>query len=130
MPAITGFTGGGSLLLTLGGTQPPPGAGNSVTGAALGGNSNTNLVLALVNSTATPFNLSTASLLAPTFNPFSLTIGVQITRVAAGTTTGDLHLSVNAVPEPSSVLLAGLALVGLAGTSRRGSRKRAAGPRQ
>jgi hypothetical protein len=116
----TGFTGTGAFLLTLGGTQPPPGAGNSVTAAALGGNTNTNLnfgnVLAMVSSTATPFALSAGGTISPLVNPYGLTIGIAITRNAPGTTTGDLNLQ---VPEPASMALFGLGLMGFAAAKRR-----------
>jgi PEP-CTERM motif len=118
----TGFTGAAhSFSLQLGGTQPPPGAANSITGRAWGGNSNTNLDLtSLLGSTGatstSPFALSAAGLLNPTSNPYALTVGVVITRTAAGTTTGDLNF---AVPEPASMALFGLGLIGFGVVNRR-----------
>ena len=115
--SATGYTGQGPFLLTLGGTQPPPGTGNSITGMAFGGTSNTNLnfanMIASVTSTATPFALSTTGVFAPSLNPYGLTIGVAITRAAPGTTTGDLHFSIGAVPEPDPLSLLGIGIGGL-----------------
>jgi len=122
----TGFTGAGAFSLTLGGTQPAPGAGNSITAGAWGGNSNTNLnlsnALATVTSTGTPFALSASGVVSPLLNPYGLTIGVAITRTAAGTTTGDLHLQ---VPEPASMMLFGLGLVGFAAKRRQRAKQTA-----
>ena len=59
---------------------------------------------------------SASGSLVPTVNPYSLTIGVAINRTTAGTTTGDLNLS---VPEPASMTLFGLGLMGFGVASRR-----------
>jgi hypothetical protein len=52
-------------------------------------------------------------LFSPTANPYSLTMGVQISRTSAGSTTGDLNLTIFALPEPSTwaLMLMGSALV-------------------
>ena len=122
----TGFTAGGIATLSLGGTQTPGTAGNSVVGSAFGGTSNTNFSLTNLfattgTSSASPFALQANGLLAGV-NPYSLTLGVAITRSAPGTTNGDLNLSIapasTGVPEPSSIMLAGIALMGLAVASR------------
>jgi len=93
--------------LTLGGTN----SGNSgtVTGSAWGGNSNTTLDFANLLGSVGPFSGASFSgaangLLNAVVNPYSLTIGLAITRSTAGTTTGDLNFS--AVPGP--VMGAGL----------------------
>lgn len=116
----TGFTGAGTLQLTLGGAQPPAGGGNTVVGRAWGGNSNGNLVLTnllaqTAGSGATPFALSAGGPLAPTANPYGLTVGVAITRTGPGTTSGEL--SATLVPEPSG-LIAAAAGCGLLGRRR------------
>jgi hypothetical protein len=117
----TGFLGGHSFALQLGGTQPPAGTTNTVIGRAWGGNSNNNLDLSLLlSSTGTtsvsPFALATSGLLNPTVSPYALTIGVVITRGSAGTTTGDLNF---AVPEPATMALFGLGLMGFGVANRR-----------
>jgi len=122
----TGFTGAGPVSLTLGGTQTPAGDGNTVQGRAWGGSSNNNLDFSganlLANSGvlgATPFAFSATGNLVPGVNPYSLTIGMTITRGTPGTTTGDLNVAVSAVPEPESVLLMGAGLAAMAAFRRR-----------
>ena len=123
----TGFTGTGNVSLTLGGTQPPAGDGNTIRGRAWGGTSNTNLDISGANlladtgtSDVTPFALTSTGLLPPGISPFSFTIGVTLIRSTAGTTTGDLNMTVSpagggggagqTVPEPATLTLLGGAL--------------------
>jgi len=123
----TGFTlGSGSALLTLGGTNS--GGSGTVTGRAWGGTSNTalqfsgaNLISSLVGLTGPTFAGSVTSTLASVVNPYSLTIGMQITRASAGTSTGNLNLQVSVIPEPSTwaTILMGAALVGFVARRRR-----------
>ena len=123
----TGFTlGSGSALLTLGGTNS--GGSGTVTGRAWGGTSNTalqfsgaNLISSLVGLTGPTFAGSVTSPFTSVVNPYSLTIGAQITRASAGTTTGNLNLQVSAIPEPSTwaTVLMGAALVGFVARRRR-----------
>ena len=56
-------------------------------------------------------------------NPYSLTIGMTVSRETAGTSTGNLNLQVSAIPEPSTwaLMLVGPALVGF--IARRRSRR-------
>ena len=101
----TDFVTAGSFLLALGGTNSN--GNGTVTGRAWGGTSDTALDFSLANlfGTVGPFSGAAFSgtanaTLAPSPNPFSLTIGVGITRDIAGASTGDLNMS--AVPEPST----------------------------
>jgi hypothetical protein len=115
----TGFTGFGPLSLTLGGTQSPSGDGNTIRGRAWGGTSNTNLDISGANLLAdtgtsglTPFALAAAGLLPAGISPFSMAIGVTITRGTPGTTTGDLNVAATQVPEPGIMALLGLGVAG------------------
>ena len=123
----TGFTrASGSALLTLGGTNS--GASGTVTGRAWGGTSNTalqfsgaNLIGSLAGLTGPTFAGSATSAFASVVSPYSLTIGMQITRASAGTTSGNLNLQVSAIPEPSTwaSIFMGAALVGFVSRRRR-----------
>ena len=115
----------GSSLLGLGGTNS--GGSGSVTGRAWGGTSNTALLFSGANLfgtiaalTGPTFMGSAAGPFVATVNPYSLTIGVAITRAAAGTTTGDLNLQLSPVPEPSAwaLLLMGPVLIGFVARRR------------
>jgi hypothetical protein len=117
----TDFTGGStrSFLLSLG--QTSSGGSGAVTGRAWGGSTNNALtfspLLASIGPLTGPASAGTAAgTYTPTVNPYSLSIGVQIVRTTAGTTTGDLNLS---VPEPASMTLFGLGLMGAGIASRR-----------
>jgi PEP-CTERM motif len=123
-----GFTlAPGSSLLTVGGTNSN-GSG-SVTARAWGGSNNTSLSFSganLIGSAIGPltsamFSGSNTAAFTPTANPYSLTIGTQISRASAGTTTGDLNLQISPVPEPSTwaLMLMGPALIGFVARRRR-----------
>ena len=122
----TDFTGAGSVLLTLGGTQTPAGDGNTVQGRAWGGTSNDVFQFSGANLLAnsgvmgpTPFAISVAGNLLPAVNPYSLTIGMTITRGTPGTTTGDLNVTVSPVPEPKAMLLIAAGLAAMTAYKRR-----------
>jgi hypothetical protein len=121
----TDFIGAHSYLLTLGGTNS--GGSGTVTGRAWGGTTNTALQFSGANLLCSTGALSGSTiegecsgLLSPSVNPYSLTIGVAITRTSAGTSTGDLNLQ---VPEPASMTLFGLGMLGFGIATRRRARR-------
>jgi len=124
----TDFLTSGAFSFTIGGTNS--GVDGNVTGRAWGGTSNTalqfsgaNLISALGPFTSTAYSGSATGAFSAVVNPYSLTIGTQISRTAAGTSTGDLNLQVSAIPEPSTwaLMLAGPVLIGF--VARRRSRR-------
>jgi hypothetical protein len=115
----TDFLTSGNFLLTLGGTNS--GGSGSEIGRAWGGTNNTALSFSLANLIATEGPLSGASFSGLTsgsflagVSPYSLTIGMDISRSTAGTSTGDLNFSVAPVPEPSTwaMMILGFAGIG------------------
>lgn len=123
----TDFVTSGAFNLTIGGTNS--GSAGSVTGRAWGGTTNTalqfsgaNLIGALGPFTTAAYSASATGAFSAVANPYSLTIGTQISRTAGGTSTGDLNLQVSAIPEPSTwaLMLMGTALVGFVARRRIG----------
>jgi hypothetical protein len=120
----TDFTSGGSFFLhAIGGTNS--GGSGSVTSRAWGGTSNTEFQISGANLLGTALGpltgpmYSTANLgpFAAAVSPFSLTIGTQVSRTTAGTSTGDLNLQLSVVPVPGAwaLMLAGLVMMGFIG---------------
>jgi len=114
----TGFTKGGSFLLSLGGTNS--GLSGTVGGGIRLENSNSNTPLDTTSSlialigplSGNPFSGTANGTFAPTGDLFALTLGLQVTRSTAGTTTGDFNLS-SSVPEPSTWAMMILGFVGV-----------------
>jgi len=112
-------TGAHGFTIALGGTNSDAG---TVTGRAWGGTSNTAFDRTNLFATSGPF--ATASYnqtFSGTYNaavtPYSLTLGVQVANLSSnGTATGDLNLK---VPEPATMTLFGLGLMGFGVASRR-----------
>jgi|GraSoiStandDraft_5_1057265.scaffolds.fasta_scaffold55070_3 hypothetical protein len=111
----TGFVSGANpVLLTIGGTNS--GGSGTVNASVWGGNSNTaldtsHLIGSLGPFTAAAFSGIATDPFAPSTSPFSVTLGVDVTRTTAGTTTGDFNMS--AVPESSTWAMMILGFVGI-----------------
>jgi PEP-CTERM motif len=115
----TGFTTGGGYTMQLGGTQPNQSLPTTgITGLAFGGTSNSQLdftreflTTGLVQNS--PFAIGANGPIGMLgSNPFSLTVGVDISHSGAGATTGDINIS--GVPEPSTwaMMVIGFAGIG------------------
>ena len=124
----TDFLTSGQFTLALAGTNS--GDDGSARGRAWGGTSNTefqfsgsNLLASLGPFADATFSASASGPFAAAANPYSLTIGMTVSRETAGTSTGNLNLQVSAIPEPSTwaLMLVGPALVGF--IARRRSRR-------
>lgn len=114
----TGFVSSGAYTLSLGGT------GGTVTGQAYGGTNNTALSLANLFGAIGPlsggaYSGSSSGSFVASANPYALTLGATITRSSAGTSTGDLNLTVGAVPEPATWAMMLLGFGGIGMTMRR-----------
>jgi len=109
----TDFTGGAqAFTLSLGETSS--GGSGAATGRAWGGTTNNALTFSPLISSIVLSGVAASSTATgtynPTVNPYSLSIGVQIVRTTAGTTTGDLNFSTAATPEPTSLAMLGIGL--------------------
>ena len=122
----TDFTGTGSFLLALGGTNS--GGSGTETGRAWGGTSNTalqfsgaNLLGSVSGLSGSSYSGTTSGSFTSAVNPYSLTIGVAISRSTPGTSTGDLNLQVTPIPEPETyaLMMAGLGAMGFVARRRK-----------
>ena len=121
----TDFLSSGSFVLGLGGTNS--GGSGSATGRAWGGSNNTALSFSGANLLGTVGPLSGAAAsgtatgsFVSVVSPYSLTIGVAISRASAGTSTGDLNFQVTPIPEPETyaLMMAGLGALGFVARRR------------
>jgi hypothetical protein len=111
----TDFLNPQSFLLSL--AQTSSGGSGTVTGRAWGGSTNSPLTFSPLLASVGPLTGAASAGSAsgsyiPNVDPYSLGLGVQITRTTAGTTTGDLNFQAFAVPEPATW---GLMILGMGG---------------
>jgi hypothetical protein len=119
----TDFLTDGKFQMAMGGTN----SGSSDTvGRAWGGTSNVTMDIANLFGLLAPLSGAAYSATAnPTLgasvNPYSLTLGAEVTRFTSGTSTGDLNLNISAVPEPSTwaMLILGFCAIGFVGCRRK-----------
>jgi hypothetical protein len=112
----TDFLSSGNFLLALGGTNS--GDSGSELGRAWGGSNDTvfsfsPLIGQVGALTGANYSGSMSGPFLAGVSPYSLTIGVDIARSTAGTSTGDLNLQVSPVPEPSTWAMMILGFVGV-----------------
>jgi len=111
----TDFTGEVDLTASLNGSSSN--ATFSLVSGVWGGSSNTsgdisNLLIALGPINSNPFSASGQSgTVGGLINPYSLTIGIQMSTDSRGTISGTLELAPTSVPEPSVVVLLGSGLL-------------------
>jgi len=119
-----------NFTMTLAATNS--GGSGTETARAWGGDNNNNFspippgnfsganLLSTIGPLSGPaLSSATAGSFLAAVSPFALTIGVQITRSTAGTSTGDQNFTAAPVPEPASVALLGGIMLFSVGVIRR-----------